>query len=91
MSRNREGASLVRTYERTIARLRIRLGLWIVGGDLLGAVTLLQLIAERAKRCITPDGHVILAECKPLADALYAQTPGHWTLTLTYRAEESHE
>ena len=43
----------------------------------------LWLIRERAMKCITPDGRVILADCQALADVLYTQIPGEWQLTIT--------
>lgn len=73
-------------------KLRIRLGMWMMGGEFSGVVALYQLIADRARECVTPNGEVILAKAQPLADVLYAQTPGDWhlTLTRTLPSEASH-
>jgi hypothetical protein len=62
--------------------LRLRIGSAILGGGWLGVLMRYKLIAERAQDCITPDGRVILANCAPLAEALYAQIPGEWTLSV---------
>lgn len=62
---------------------RVRLGMKIVGRSYLDAVSRLWLIRERAMTAITRDGHVILADCPALAEALYADIPGEWQVTTT--------
>lgn len=64
-------------------KVRIQLGIALMGNDFMGVCSLWQLIADRAREAVRPDGSVILAKCEPLAEALYAQTPGNWQLTLT--------
>lgn len=72
-----------RVIWRMYTRARMRLGAAILGRGWLGVMTALLIIDKRARDCITPDGRVILANCQPLADALYAQIPGIWTFTAT--------
>lgn len=69
-------------YRRVLNRVRLRLASWLFGGGWYGAITRLQLVHQRAKLAITPDGHVVLAECEALAEILYADVPGEWKLTV---------
>lgn len=80
------GAAPAGTVSRWV-KFRIRLGIALMGQDFLGVCSLWQLIADRARAAVKPDGTVVLAECQALADALYTQTPGDWTLTLTRKVE----
>lgn len=80
------GAAPARTVSRWV-KFRIRLGIALMGNDFLGVCSLWQLIADRARAAVKPDGRVILSECQALADALYTQTPGDWTLVLTRNVE----
>jgi hypothetical protein len=66
----------------TPRRLRIRLGLWILGEGFAGSVARLWLVHERAKAAVSESGHVVLAKCEPLAEALYAPIPGNWRLSV---------
>ncbi len=66
-----------------IDRARVTIGAKIIGGDLYASLGLLALIKQRAQQAVTPDGRVSLADCKPLADVLYAETPGIWSVTMT--------
>lgn len=72
---------------RTVAwtlyqRARLRLGAAILGRGWLGTMQANIIIANRARACITPEGQVILANCQPLADALYKPIPGRWALSV---------
>lgn len=69
-------------YRRVLSRVRLRLASWLFGGGWYGAIARLQLIHQRAKLAITPDGHVVLAECEALAEILYADVPGEWKITV---------
>jgi hypothetical protein len=75
--------TLAEFYRLWWLRARLRVGCAIIGPGWLGYVTACTILRQRARECITPDGQVILAKCQPLADALYAQIPGDWTLTAT--------
>lgn len=68
---------------RRVIRARLRLASWIMGDRWWGAVSRLQLIRQRAEIAITRDGSVILADCPALAEALYEDIPGSWTLTVS--------
>ncbi len=70
-------------YRTTIRRVRLRIGASIMGADWFGVVGVLWLIRDRAREAIRADGSVILADCQPLADALYSQLPGRWKITIT--------
>ena len=63
-------------------RARMRLASWIMGGGWSGVIMRLWLVEHRARAAIQQDGGVILANCKPLADALYENIPGRWRLTV---------
>lgn len=67
-----------------LTKARIRLGMALMGDDFCQAIALYQLITDRARDAVTPTGHVVLARCEPLAEALYKQVPGNWQLTVTY-------
>jgi hypothetical protein len=64
-----------------LTKLRIQIGLMLLGGDFHGIVSLYQVIADRARACVTPEGQVLTAGLKPLTEALYTQLPGNWRLT----------
>lgn len=49
----------------------------------------LWLINKRAMKCVTRDGHVILSEVLPLAEALYAELPGTWIVTIERKWDET--
>lgn len=66
-----------------IRLLRLRLAVLLFGDGWSGCVSRLWLIRERAMAAVTKDGRVNLAECQALADALYADIPGNWQLTLS--------
>ena len=67
---------------RFLNNLRLALASLILGRGWYGVISRLWIVYDRAKLCITKDGQVILSECKPLADALYADIPGQWKLTI---------
>lgn len=69
-------------YRRIVNRSRLRVGAWILGGGWFRAVTRLQLVHDRALAAITPDGHVTLSACEPLAEVLYREPGGDWKLTV---------
>lgn len=65
-----------------IRQARLKIACWIFGRGWGGIVMRLWLIRDRAMAAVTPEGGVILAECKALSDALYEPIPGHWQITI---------
>lgn len=71
---------------RWLVHLRLRAASVLLGGGWAHIVMRLWLIRDRAMAAVTPEGRVNLAECKALSDALYANLPGSWRLTITREA-----
>ena len=67
---------------KMVTRWRIRLGAWILGDRYIAVMAGLWTIRDRAMRAVKQDGTVVLAECEPLAEALYEPLPGLWRMTL---------
>lgn len=79
----------IQLWDRMMNRARLRIGAWILGGGWFGAITRLQLIHQRAEKAVMRDGSVVLADCEALAEALYGEVPGIWTLTVRRTDEEA--
>jgi hypothetical protein len=63
--------------------IRLTVGAWIIGGEWHGIVMRLWLIRDRAMEAVTKDGYVDLSRCKLLAEVLYEEMPGEWSLVAT--------
>ena len=72
-----------------VLRWRIGIAAWFMGGDFNRTLLALWIIRERELHAITPDGHVVLANCAPLAEVLYAKVPGKWAMSMTYVGDDS--
>src|SRR6185437_1797231 len=64
------------------ALMRARLALKLMGPRFAMCIARLWVIRDAARECITPDGDVVLAKCRPLSDALYREIPGIWQFTI---------